>query len=136
MFNIDDIPQNIPSNIQIHNYDLSSLFIETRGHVCKLMSDIANNSGEAMGTYKSSVYYFIQLYQASRNMIDSSGKVKDWKQKDEIYRRFISMLNAGQFLPDELYRYWEYLSDDIVLAGLYKEADEDWAKNILRLLGG
>lgn len=133
---MDDKPSNFPSNIQLHNYDISTLFIETRGWMCKLMLDAAQKSGSLVKTYYRAAYYYIQLFESSRHMIRKSGKIDDWDNKEKLYMELTQRIINNDFIPEILTNYWRALCDDIVAAGLYNSADDDWAKNILKLLGG
>lgn len=132
---MEDKPQNMPSNIQIHNYDLSTLFIETRGWICKLFSDMSNNSGNTLQTYKNSVYYFIQLFEASRHMIRNSYKIEEWDKKEKIFLKFLQRISKLEYLPNLLIENWRCLSEDIVNAGLYDEDEATEIKTVMGLMG-
>lgn len=131
---MDEKPQQFPSNIQIHNYDLSSLFIETRGWICKLISDMSQKNAGIVKTYQNAFYYFIQLFEASRHMIRKSGKIDDWNDKEKLYFKFIKRIEDQEYLPQLMIEHWRFLSDDIVQAGLYDNTDYKEIKTIVKMM--
>lgn len=132
---MDEKPQNFPKNSEIHSYDISTLFIETRGWVCKLISDMSQQNTNIVSTYNTSVYYFIQLFESSRHMIRASGKVQDWYDKEKIYFNFLDRINERQFLPELLIRMWRCLCEDIVSGGIYDDGEISEIKTIVSLMG-
>lgn len=132
---MDEKPQSFPSNIQIHNYDISTLFIETRGWVCKLLSDMNQKNTGVVKTYHNAIYYFIQLFEAARHMIRKSGKIETWDKKEKLYFKFLERIEKKAYLPSLLIAQWRFLSEDIVEAGLYDEDEMSEIKTIVGLMG-
>jgi len=132
---LEEKPTSFPANIDIHNYDISTLFIETRGWMCKLFSDMSQKSGTVVKTYKTAIYYFIQLFEASRYMVRKSGKIEDWNKKEFIYLKFLYNIQNNHYLPKQLIDMWRALSDDIVTAGIYDEDEMSEIKTVVSLMG-
>lgn len=131
---MDDKPQTFPSNSEIHSYDISSLFIETRGWIIKLQSDMAQKNTNIVKTYNDAKYYFIQLFEASRHMIKNSCKVENWIEKERLYYMFIDRISNNQWLPELLIKYWRCLCDDIVSGGLYDDKEGELERNVKTLM--
>lgn len=125
-----------PSNIQIHNYDISTLFIETRGTVRLLFKKLSTNKGDVAGTYEDCIYLFSQLFDMVQDVIRRSGKVDDWEEKEKQYKSFIDRIGKGEFMPQQMVKMWEFLKEDIIKSGVYDENEESRIKTILKLVGG
>ena len=124
-----------PSNLQIHNYDISILYIETRGLMGLLYRRLARRDGDIIGVYNQCIYSFAQLYDMVKHVIRKSGKIEDWDKREEIYQKLLDQIQEGLFDPDKLIKFWRFLSSDIVNSGIYNEDENKIISTLLRISG-
>lgn len=124
-----------PSNLEIHNYDISTLFIETRGWIRLLYRRMARGDGNIVTAYNNVVYMISQLWDAARLAIRRSGKIEKWDEKEKIYSKILEDVATGKFIPHTLIKFWEFLSEDIVDSGIYDEDKTSLMHIIARMIG-
>jgi hypothetical protein len=128
---------SFPSNIQIHNYDVSVLFIQTRGWINLLYTKVAtNNKSGAVTTYATCINFLKQLYDTVKYNIRKLDNVPDWNKKEKLYDEYFERLMKGVYNPTELIKIWDNLRDDIEASGIYSEGENEKIKLITRLLVG
>jgi len=127
--------QPFPTNLQIHNYDISTLFIETRGWIRLLYRRLARKDGDIVSVYNECIYYLSQLFDAVKHIIRNSGKIENWKQKEKEYKEFFDLILNGEFVPYTTIKIWESLSEDIIESGIYDEDENSMIKLIFKISG-
>lgn len=132
----NQLDQRFASNTQIHNYDVSTLFIETRGYMGLLFKLMSINARDIINVYADCIYLFYQLFLTTEHLIGKSKKIENWDKKAILYKQFLVQIRTGMYAPDKLLSMWEALKDDITNSGIYDEDESTTINNIRALMSG